>query len=267
LAHADVYSYVDWTEADVALGTAKGTITLPDQSTVTVTFKATQEDGSAGNLFGAQVDPGTNYWMPAEPFISAEVENAPPDSDILQLQGGQNETYTVTLSEPIKDPIMAILSLGQFAVPTTYDFDSPFVIVSQGVGYFGGSATALRTLPDDVLEGSEGHGTIKFTGTFETFSWTVPTPEAWHGFTFGIRTTERLEPTEEAGAPSPSGGSSNGGGDNDGNDDDAGVVGKTKNDPGCDCKLSSEESLGSAGAVFLALAMGVARRRGKRVAN
>src|SRR6185437_8537024 len=40
--------------------------------------------------------------------------------------------------------------------------------------------------------GSEGNGTIRFVGTFSTFSWTVPIPEFWHGFTFGIRTTDAL---------------------------------------------------------------------------
>jgi MYXO-CTERM domain-containing protein len=127
------------------------------------------------------------------------VENAPPTPDILQLSGGLNQTYEVTLSEPIKDPLMAIVSLGSPAVRCTYDFDSPFTIVSQGVGYWGGSDHALTALPDDILEGYEGHGTIRFVGTFATFGWTVPTPESWHGFTFAIRTTEALEPTPEAG--------------------------------------------------------------------
>ena len=43
---------------------------------------------------------------------------------------------------------MAIVSLGQPGVLCTYDFDSPFAIVSQGVGYWGGSETALEAQPD-----------------------------------------------------------------------------------------------------------------------
>ena len=77
-ASAAVYSYVDWKEANAAEGTASGTITLPDDSTVEVTFAAINEDGSAGTLYSAQVDGGTNYWLPNTPFISDEVENAPP---------------------------------------------------------------------------------------------------------------------------------------------------------------------------------------------
>ncbi|MDX2018730.1 MAG: hypothetical protein SF187_00710 [Deltaproteobacteria bacterium] len=195
-AWAATYSYVDWTEANVAAGTAKGTITLPDSSTVTVTFEAINANGSAGNLYGAQVNGGTNYWNPTAPYVSAEVENFPPSPDILQLSGGQNQVYKVTLSEAIKDPIMAIVSLGASGTTITYNFDAPFAIVSQGSGYWGGGSTALVQLPNNVLQGTEGHGTVQFLGTFPTFSWTVPTPESWHGFTFGIRTTERLEPPD-----------------------------------------------------------------------
>jgi MYXO-CTERM domain-containing protein len=211
-ARAAVYSYVDWTAADVGAGTAEGTITLPDNSTVTVTFAAINENLTPGTLFGAQTNGGTNFWSPSTPYTSSQVENAPPSTDLLQLSGGQNQTYRVTLSEPIKDPIMAIVSLGQSGLACSYDFDSPFTIVSQGAGYWGGSDTALQALPGDVLEGHEGHGTIQFLGTFSTFSWTVPTPESWHGFTFAIRTTERIEPTPSEGGAGGVGGVGNLGG-------------------------------------------------------
>jgi hypothetical protein len=195
-AHAAIYSYVDWTAASPSAGTASGTITLPDNSTVTVGFSVTQASGSAGSFTFAQTSGGTNYWLPSSPYVSSQVSNAPPCCDILALTGGSSTTtYTITLSEPIKDPIMAIVSLGQPGFAVTYDFDRPFTIVSQGAGYWGGGPAALTQLPGDVLRGTEGHGTIQFIGTFATFSWVAPTSEFWHGFTFGIRTTERLEPS------------------------------------------------------------------------
>jgi hypothetical protein len=195
-SHAATYHYVDWTAANPAAGTASGVITLPNLSTVTVNFEAINPNGSAGTFFFAQTNgTGSDYWNPSAPYISPQVENRPPGTDILALVGGQNQTYKVTLSEAIKDPIMAIVSLGQPGVPTTYDFDVPFTIVSQGAGYWGGNATSLSQLPGDILRGTEGHGTIQFIGTFSTFTWQVPTPESWHGFTFGIRTTEAIEPT------------------------------------------------------------------------
>ena len=289
-AGAATFNYVDWVDADVAAGTASGVITLPDSSTVTVSFSAIGADGGTGVLYGAQVGAGTNYWNPATPFISSEVENAPPTPDILQLLGGLNATYVVTLSEPIKDPVMAIVSLGQSSVPTTYDFDSPFTIVSQGAGYWGGSATALTALEGDVLEGREGHGTIRFIGTFARFSWTVPTPEQWHGFTFAIRTTERLEPTPDAGdaggdagddasatpdgaagsAGSAGGGTGGGAGAGSGGGGAGGTTGRPdastgapdKEDSGCNCALP-KRSRGSLSAAA-ALGVGVALLRWRR---
>ena len=81
---------------------------------------------------------GLTTGTPDAPYVSAQVDNAPPDTDIISLIGGVNQTYRVTLSEAIKDPIMAIVSLGRTSVPTTYDFDSPFTIVSQDAGFWGG---------------------------------------------------------------------------------------------------------------------------------
>lgn len=201
-ATAVPYHYVDWLTANVGAGTASGVITLPDASTVTVNFAAVFANGNPGNLEFAQTNSGNNYWNPSTPYISPQVDNAPPGTDLLALRGGLNQIYRVTLSEPIKDPIMAIVSLGRAGSNTTYDFDSPFTIVSEGRGFWGGNTTtALEQLPGDILVGNEGHGTIQFIGTFSTFTWTVPTPENWHGFTFGIRTTERIEPP--LGVPEP----------------------------------------------------------------
>jgi hypothetical protein len=80
---------------------------------------------------------------------------------------------------------MAILSLGQAGFLVTYDFDAPFDVLSFGPGFFGGPGT-LTELAGDVLVGEEGHGTIRFRGTFTSISWTVPTAEFWHGFTVGV---------------------------------------------------------------------------------
>jgi MYXO-CTERM domain-containing protein len=193
-ATAATYNYVNWATADASGGTASGTIDLGDGgASITVTFTATTGDAGTGSFYGAQVGgTGTNYWTPASTYQSSQVENAPPTSDIIQLAGGQNETYTVRLSQPIVDPIMAIVSLGAGGAPTTYNFNSPFTIVSQGTDMWGGSSTALTQLPNNVLQGEEGSGIIQFIGTYAQFSWTVPTPETWHGFTFGVLTSRAL---------------------------------------------------------------------------
>jgi hypothetical protein len=188
--------YVDWTAANPAAGTASGVITLPNGDTLGVRFDAlnpitnpTLDINGAHSFFdGAQTSGGTNFWNPSAPYISTEVPNAPPASDIIRLSGGSNTIYTVTLTEPIADPIMAVESLGG-ANAATYEFDQPFTLLSNRAGYHGGNATTLKQLPGNVLWGHEGNGTIRFNSAVSTFSWTVPTSEIWHGFTFAIRTT------------------------------------------------------------------------------
>jgi hypothetical protein len=203
-ASAVPYYFVNWSTANPGAGTASGVITLPDASTVTVNFSVTTATGSPGTFSFAQTAGGINYWNPSSPYISSQVDNAPPDADILALVGGTGTNiYTLSLSEAIKDPIMDIVSLGSPSIEARYVFDRPFDIVSQGSGYWGGTSTSLQELADNTLAGREGHGTIQFIGTFPSFSWTAPFFENWHGFQFGIRTTERLEPTDPTPVPEP----------------------------------------------------------------
>jgi hypothetical protein len=190
-ATAVPYYYVDWTAWNPAGGTAVGTITPSSGPGVTVTFDALTSSGAHGSYLGVT---GSSLWLPETTYQSSEVDNA-PGYEGLQLVGESNMTYRVTLSEPIKDPIMAVATLGSAGDSATYVFDSPFTILSQGVSCcWGGTDTSLQQLPGNVLQGKEGSGIIQFIGTYSTFSWTVPDPEFWHGFTFGIRTTQRLEP-------------------------------------------------------------------------
>jgi hypothetical protein len=185
--------YVDWTAANPANGTASGVIRLPDGSTVDVSFEAVFPNGTHGSFDSAQLNGGTVYWNPPSTWTSTQVPNPPTTPDILRLTGGNNQIYRVTLSRPIRDPLMALVSLGSGGNATEYDFDSPFTIVSQGRNaIWGGTDHSLVQLDGNRLVGSEGNGTIRFVGTFSTFSWTVPIPEFWHGFTFGIRTTDAL---------------------------------------------------------------------------
>jgi len=200
-AFAVPYYYTDWTSANPGAGTAHGVITLPDSSTVTVDFSAVYGDGTAGSFVGAYTSADWAGWSNySSDYLSAQVSTI-PYPDMLQLQGGQDQIYKVHLGAAIKDPLMAIVSLGANGTNTHYNFDSSFTILSQGYDYWGGCLTCLTQSGNDLI-GNEGSGTIKFNGTFSDFSWTVPVGEYWHGFTFGIRTTEALEPTTP-GVPEP----------------------------------------------------------------
>ncbi|MBV8603436.1 MAG: VPLPA-CTERM sorting domain-containing protein [Pelomonas sp.] len=180
-------------------------ITLPDSSTVTVTFAAINSDGSPGNFLGAYTasNPEWTGWSDFQSdYLSAQVNTIPGDT-MLQLVGGQNETYEVTLSAPIVGPLMDIVSLGAAGTNTQYDFNAPFTILSQGQDYWGGCATCLTQSGNDLI-GNEGSGTIQFNGTYSSFDWTVPVGENWHGFTFGIETTQALLQQQNS-VPEPGG--------------------------------------------------------------
>ena len=185
--------WTDWTAATptagATLGTASGTLSLPGQAPLTVSY--------LGDFFAAQTSGGTDYWTPrppnpASPYVNATLGiSNPTNTDILRLTGGNSVTHTITFSRAITNPVFAILSLGASGTLVTYNFNRPFEITSFGPGFFGGPGT-LTALNDPAnnsyrLTGNEGHGAIRFLGTFESISWTVPTFENWHGFTIGVQ--------------------------------------------------------------------------------
>lgn len=187
-AAAVPYYYTDWTSWNPAGGTAVGVITLPDSSTVTVTFDAITSTGGPGSFLGVT----SGLWTPTTAYTGAQVANA-PTFEAIQLVGENNMTYRVTLSAPIKDPLMDVTTLGSAGIPATYVFDAPFTILSQGPTCCWGTGTLTQLAPN-IIEGREGAGALQFIGTYSTFSWTMPNSEFWHGFTFGIRTTLAIEP-------------------------------------------------------------------------
>jgi len=79
--------------------------------------------------------------------LSNANRHAPPNSDIVQLAGSPGQTYVITLSKPVKNPIMAIVSLGARGNPVVYKFTAfaPFTILSQGSGYWGSGSLSAPT--------------------------------------------------------------------------------------------------------------------------
>jgi hypothetical protein len=166
--------WTNWTSATAGnAGSAAGTITLQDLSTVQVSY--------TGDISFANTNGGINYWNYPGTYTNTVIDNLPPDSDIIAFDGGGTQVNTLTFSKALVNPIMAIVSLGQYGYPVQYIFDAPFDVLSVGQGSWGNGS--LTKLPGNVLEGKEGHGTIQFIGTFNSISWTCPTTEYWHGFT------------------------------------------------------------------------------------
>ena len=173
-AFAAPISWTDWTTAGST--TAAGSLFV-DGSTVTVDY--------SGSLAFAQTGTGTNYWTEGSPAPytgNAVVDNAPTPSEMLALN--YSTTNTITFSDALLNPIMAIVSMGRTNLPVSYDFDTSFSVLSEGRGYWGDGWYTLGA--GDVLTGYELHAAIQFNGLVSSISWTSSPNEYWHGFTFGV---------------------------------------------------------------------------------
>ena len=91
-------------------------------------------------------------------FLQSTLDNASP-FEAIQLVGENNMTYRVTLSEAIKDPIMAVTTLGSGSAPATYDFNAPFTILSQGVTCCWGGGRSIDAIRQffDRTQGCGNH--------------------------------------------------------------------------------------------------------------
>jgi len=198
-ASAVPIQWTDWTTSSSANGfTGMGTITTPT-STVDVTYNNPQ-----GVAF-FQSSGGTDFWQnnragrnPAtSPYTSSAVDNIPTGTDIVGLRFAGNQT--LTFSETIANPVFSYVSLNG----NGYSFDQDFEILSFGNPVdgndcgFWGCGTSFKNVVDlggglfeyQLLGTGEPHGTLRFTGAFDTVSWRSLSSENWNGFTVGVQGT------------------------------------------------------------------------------
>ncbi|MEZ6014407.1 MAG: hypothetical protein R3F49_04785 [Planctomycetota bacterium] len=137
----------------------------------------------------AIIDASYSFWVSgAATYTSPLVTAPPPTGDVLRVWGGPSTgEQVIRFSTPVRDPILAILSLGAGSAPARYVFDRPFVIESVGPGYFGNGP--LVALAGNVLEGREGNGLVRFPGEHSELRFTIPVAEYWSGFTVGLAGT------------------------------------------------------------------------------
>jgi hypothetical protein len=199
LASAAPVFWTDWTGSSAAGGfTANGTITT-GSSTVAVTYNNPQ------GISFIQTAGGTDYWTDiignrnnaTSPFTSPLVDNIPTGTDIIALN--QAGLQTLSFSETIANPVFSYVSLNG----NGYAFDQDFDILSFGNGTpadqcgYWGCGTSSKNVVDlgggnfeyQLVGTGEPHGTIRFTGAFDTVSWRSLSNEDWNGFTVGVQGT------------------------------------------------------------------------------
>lgn len=196
-AHAAPVFWTDWSGGTATNGfTATGTITT-NTGSVGVTYNnpngiAFLQTGTGGE---------TDFWTPrndaTSPYTSALVDNAPTGTDMVALRFAG--TQTLSFSEAIANPVFSYVSLNG----NGYAFNQDFDILSFGDGSAGnacgfwGCGTSSKNVVDlgggqfeyQLIGTGEPHGTIRFTGAFDTVSWRSLSSENWNGFTVGVQGT------------------------------------------------------------------------------
>ena len=61
--------------------------------------------------------------------------------------GGNATVNTISCASPIANPLMAVVSLGQPGFLVTYNFDTPFTVLSPGPGFWGSPGTLTNIDP------------------------------------------------------------------------------------------------------------------------
>lgn len=192
--------WTDWEGSDLDPGDgfkAMGTITT---STTSVDINYINANG----IGFYQPSGGNDYYSggagATSPYTSTFVDNRPTGTDIIALSRAGSQT--LQFSEAIANPVFAFVSLNG----NGYAFDQDFEILSLGgedgnaCGYWGcgGASKVVVDLGGGVFEyqlnsnnvgGTEPHGALRFTGTFDTVTWRSSTNEFWNGFTVGVQGT------------------------------------------------------------------------------
>ena len=186
-SNAGTVSWIDWTSFTygVSDGTALGSIPMSGGPAVTVSYLG-EVNGSTETS-----DPGNfNVWTdgstPPTTFAGGTVSDGPTNPGIIGLDGANTGTDTLTFSQAVVNPVMSFYSVGSLEVLVTYTFSAPFTIESGGPDDYGGGTIIQPPGSPNVLSGMEGSGTVQFTGTFTSISWTTQGDETYHGFTLGL---------------------------------------------------------------------------------
>jgi len=189
-ARSGIIDWADWAASDLSVSTGSA-------AGVALTFRGTLQFAQLANgvMVGSGASSTTDYWIenaPAPYTASAVVDNRPPGFELLAFNAAS--TNTLLFGSPVTNPVMAIVSMGQSGLGVSYDFDTPFTVLSEGFGFWGDGT--FSTAAGDILTGNELHAVIQFSGTLTSISW-ASTQEFWHGFTIGL---VRESPVPEPGA-------------------------------------------------------------------
>lgn len=204
-AQAVPINWVDWTGSNSDNGfTAFGVITSGSE-TINVTYNNPQgisffQTGTGIDYFGRA---GDHQRVPAtSPFTSTGpigVDNIPTASEMIALNRAGNQT--LSFDTTVANLVFSFVSLNG----NGYGFDQDFDLLSFGhasdgndCGWWGcGTSFKNVTATEFQLLGTgEPHGSLRFSGAFDTVNWRSLSNENWNGFTVGVQGTAAQLPCE-----------------------------------------------------------------------
>ncbi|MFE1574435.1 hypothetical protein ACFIQG_22005, partial [Comamonas odontotermitis] len=181
-----------------------GVLAMPNNSSVNVTLTGevmsnscyavtNTECGAAGLYASGWIYSPAGGTYPSGTFTSVNVPSLPSNANQITMAGFAPgaTVHTLTFSQPVSNIVMVIGSLGNAGGPATYTFTQDFAILSQD------SSRTAFVKNGTSLTGAESSGTIQFTGTFTSLTWTISQPEWFASFNFGA-TSAPLAPTNTA---------------------------------------------------------------------
>jgi hypothetical protein len=134
--------------------------------------------------WGPAIGPASFSWLPVTTFSGGTVGNAPRGRTNILISGGPNiETDTIRFSKPVKNPVLAIESLGQGLGSNGVSGLGPklgeiaflgnpvFAIEAQGPSQFFHGEFQRMTKSGEAVFGEEASGVLQFFGTYSSISF------------------------------------------------------------------------------------------------
>jgi hypothetical protein len=231
-AQAATVNWVTWTQE------IPGEVPLIPGATPPGLYPCFNGCPNPGSAIGASSDVQVSYtgqmdtngpfgrfaWTPVSTYTGGTVDNAPPDNTALLVSGLPKDQpgltmSTITFSQPVNDPVIAIAELGYGPgsngasgpgpVTQTFDFSSTKPLSPTGDPLFaleaGGPSIHVgggpMTQVGDTVVGTNAAGVIQFFGTFSSISWI---PLNYDYYTWVTVGDEGLADPTTPGVPEPS---------------------------------------------------------------
>ena len=166
MANATPANWIDWTSKTT------GTLTNGSQS---IGVSLTGPNGYS------YID-GDYYYNNYQTNLNATYGDFAP-SDLIQVYNSGN--FTLTFDSEITDPYISLVSVGNSGQPVSYNFNTPFSVITSGQNYWGYNG---YTVSGNSFTGIEYNGILQLQGTFTAITFSIAPNENWHGFNFGTGT-------------------------------------------------------------------------------